>query len=567
MAGGVNLNARDKHGDTALMLASNNGSVEITEMLIKAEAKLDLQNIHGDTALMRASNNGHTEIAKMLIKAEAKLDLQNKDGATALMVASDNGHREIVELLIKAGADVSIKDQYGKTARDYAISEGHKDIAELLHSYEQKSAESQRKWWQSVAQDIVVALLAVGAVSGVAIGLDALCKSWQEKQARKRFTNAIDAQKSQLDAELSLIFSERGVITHNETVPLRASFTVTPERSRAMRDAISALWTEETITHIAAQISNEGHSAQLFLKTAGSLGRVYAQFQQDYIAPRIRTLWHESTEYKRLVEAKGYLAKTLTCSVEEDKKSLEDRLRKIAGELDTAQIHRAGLNACDNDKSDKRVETAIRENGVKKAVFEKDIIAGLTQKKDDFIAQLDAQEGYRNRCKKDSVILANAEDIIALKNQQSSGDITEALKNLGSVLENLRAMNKDLGEKVTTAQNHDTKNKQKHAAAKADMEKKLAPQREAEEQRIDEAMARMAELELAITRKMRENEQRWEKEALMPEEERKTPSPEPRAIVQRVAPEEVRNHERVRSADWRITPRIKTIFYSHSGKH
>ena len=79
--------------------------------MLKAEAKIDLQNNNNDTALMFASANRHLEIVQKLIKAEAKIDLQNNNGITALMIAFEYGDLEIIKEFIFAGADPTIKNK------------------------------------------------------------------------------------------------------------------------------------------------------------------------------------------------------------------------------------------------------------------------------------------------------------------------------------------------------------------------------------------------------------------------------------------------------------------------
>jgi ankyrin repeat protein len=73
----------------------------------------------GDTALMMASEKGHLEIVKWLIANNADVNAKdNKDnvGETALILASEKGHLEIVKLLIANNADVNAKSNGEWTA-------------------------------------------------------------------------------------------------------------------------------------------------------------------------------------------------------------------------------------------------------------------------------------------------------------------------------------------------------------------------------------------------------------------------------------------------------------------
>ena len=43
------------------------------------------------------ASNGYTQVVELLLKANADVNIQATNGATALMVASCNGHTQIVE--------------------------------------------------------------------------------------------------------------------------------------------------------------------------------------------------------------------------------------------------------------------------------------------------------------------------------------------------------------------------------------------------------------------------------------------------------------------------------------
>ena len=51
---------------------------KIIDLLIKAGAKIDLQDNYGSTAFMTASRNGRDKVVDYLIKAGLKIDFKNK---------------------------------------------------------------------------------------------------------------------------------------------------------------------------------------------------------------------------------------------------------------------------------------------------------------------------------------------------------------------------------------------------------------------------------------------------------------------------------------------------------
>ena len=78
------------NGKTALILAAGKGHVNIVELLLAAEANVNLKDDNGDTALILAAIKGHEEIVKQLIAVKASLNLKV---VTAIqMMAAQKNH-------------------------------------------------------------------------------------------------------------------------------------------------------------------------------------------------------------------------------------------------------------------------------------------------------------------------------------------------------------------------------------------------------------------------------------------------------------------------------------------
>jgi len=101
---GVDVNAKDKNGCTALMWVASRGHVNIVKLLIDLGADVNLQDNNDNTALMVAAKNGYADIVKLLISVGADINLKDSNGQTALMLALHDNHKEIVKLLITSGA-------------------------------------------------------------------------------------------------------------------------------------------------------------------------------------------------------------------------------------------------------------------------------------------------------------------------------------------------------------------------------------------------------------------------------------------------------------------------------
>lgn len=115
---GIEINVTDEHGQTALMLAADEGHVDTVKLLLQHRALSDLQNRLGGAALMLASFNGHLEVVTELLKAGADVNAKSKNGYTALMedtVKHNETAVQIINLLLDQKADINAQDIDGYT--------------------------------------------------------------------------------------------------------------------------------------------------------------------------------------------------------------------------------------------------------------------------------------------------------------------------------------------------------------------------------------------------------------------------------------------------------------------
>jgi hypothetical protein len=122
----ANVQARNRYGDTALMLAALKGHGEVVKILADAGAEVDHK---GWTPLAYAAFEGHADIVRYLLGKGARADAVAPNGATPLMLAAKNGHVEAVKVLLAAGADPNFKSAQGATALSWAKQA---DVAALL---------------------------------------------------------------------------------------------------------------------------------------------------------------------------------------------------------------------------------------------------------------------------------------------------------------------------------------------------------------------------------------------------------------------------------------------------
>jgi hypothetical protein len=150
---GADVNAKDKRGQTPLMMLDGDATADLVWDLINAGAKVNLRDKDGDTALTQMADKNNVEVLRTLLEAGAKVDTRNNAGKTALILAASEGLVNNVRVLINAGADINARDNDGKSALAVAIEEGHKPVIRLLRSlgaYEAAPAREEKEKGQPI---------------------------------------------------------------------------------------------------------------------------------------------------------------------------------------------------------------------------------------------------------------------------------------------------------------------------------------------------------------------------------------------------------------------------------
>ena len=119
--------------------AVRRGSIDELQRLLASGADIDARDGHGQTALMLAAAEGHGHIVGWLVERGAALDRTAKYGLSALMLAVVRGHVDVVRKLADAGASVSLRGTGApgfaeKTALDLAIALDHAEMVEILRT-------------------------------------------------------------------------------------------------------------------------------------------------------------------------------------------------------------------------------------------------------------------------------------------------------------------------------------------------------------------------------------------------------------------------------------------------
>lgn len=137
VAAGADPDALDDRNDTPWLVAGVTGSVAMAEVLLPADPDLTIRNRYGGISIIPAAERGHVEYLQRVLQTDIDVNHVNDLGWTALLEAvilGDDGarHQETVRVLIDAGADPAIADHDGVTPLEHARSRGYSKIARLL---------------------------------------------------------------------------------------------------------------------------------------------------------------------------------------------------------------------------------------------------------------------------------------------------------------------------------------------------------------------------------------------------------------------------------------------------
>jgi ankyrin repeat protein len=117
--------------------AIKRGDLGIIRDLLERGADVDARDRYGQTGLMLAAHAGYGEVVETLIAHQANLNVTAKFGLSALMLALVAGHSEVAHLLAKAGADLSLRGSGApgfadKMAFDLAVERGLLELSAEL---------------------------------------------------------------------------------------------------------------------------------------------------------------------------------------------------------------------------------------------------------------------------------------------------------------------------------------------------------------------------------------------------------------------------------------------------
>jgi RNA polymerase sigma factor (sigma-70 family) len=140
------VDARNKSGQTALLLTAAGGHDAVVRLLLARKADVNaredrirvmpgmsgLEKPPRWTALHKAAAKGHLAVVRLLLEAKAEVNARAEGEITPLHEAAGSGHAAVVKLLLASKADSQAKDARGHTPLDRARQGIHEDVVNLL---------------------------------------------------------------------------------------------------------------------------------------------------------------------------------------------------------------------------------------------------------------------------------------------------------------------------------------------------------------------------------------------------------------------------------------------------
>ncbi|GAB5032884.1 potassium channel skor-like [Nannochloropsis oceanica] len=128
-----NPGVSDRWGISPLFDAIKHGNLSVARILYENGARLSKGK--AATFLCTAAANGDSSLLRMLFECGVDTNIGDYDYRYPIHLAAAEGEVISVEFLVYAHADISVKDRWGRTPLDDAITEGHLCCAKMLMSF------------------------------------------------------------------------------------------------------------------------------------------------------------------------------------------------------------------------------------------------------------------------------------------------------------------------------------------------------------------------------------------------------------------------------------------------
>lgn len=129
---GKDIMVVDEKKENLLHKASRNDNYEVVDLLIKLGVDLNAKNRYGDTPLHLAVQFKNSDTVDKLIFEGANINIQNKKKVSPLHIAASIGNEYVISMLLDHGAKINIADENGMHPIHYAVKSGKRSIIRSL---------------------------------------------------------------------------------------------------------------------------------------------------------------------------------------------------------------------------------------------------------------------------------------------------------------------------------------------------------------------------------------------------------------------------------------------------
>jgi len=247
-----------------LWSAAESGDVDALAGILSRGVDVNARNQHGMTALMRAAHNGHEQVVRLLLKHGADPNITRNDRFTALALAAFFGHTETVRILIENGAKTEIVTRSGTSPKMWATA---RTFTEAARCFEQKAPSRV-----VVPLAVVVPKPAVKTLKEPPEIWDLVREEPRGFDARSAFVSRVKSKKKSFVigafATLVLIACGVGALVLRSSQVNNVAAEVPPPVQTAADATVSAPVTVESTTPVEVPAeSNELLSAHVVNKT------------------------------------------------------------------------------------------------------------------------------------------------------------------------------------------------------------------------------------------------------------------------------------------------------------